>query len=170
MRRQDCRGEVGPLKSDHSRRNVPLSPRMAARLWQLGADRPGTDRVFTSPHGFPLNYGNLRRRVLIPATKAAGLGEVDEAGEWRSWVTFHTFRHTCASLLFEVGRDVKQVSAWLGHADAAFTLRTYVHLMDDGVGDASFMDEVVRVGNAWATQDPETTASPIDAQTVEAAG
>jgi hypothetical protein len=38
------------------------------------------------------------------------------------------------------GRDVKQVSAWLGHADAGFTLRTYVHLMDEGIGDAAFMD------------------------------
>lgn len=24
------------------------------------------------------------------------------------------------------------VNGWLGHSDAAFTLRTYVHLMDDG--------------------------------------
>ncbi len=49
-------------------------------------------------------------------------------------MTFHTFRHTCASLLFEAGRDVKQVSEWLGHADAGFTLKVYVHLMDAGVG------------------------------------
>ena|SRR5829696_5806238 len=93
-------------------------------------------------HGFPLSYGNLRRRVLVPAAHAAGL----------EWVTFHTFRHTCASLLFEAGRDVKQVSAWLGHTDPAFTLRTYVHLMDNGIGDAAFMDQVfatsVEAGNS----------------------
>jgi integrase len=53
-----------------------------------------------------------------------------------SWVGFHTFRHTCASLLFEQGRNLAQVSKWLGHADPAFTLRTYVHLMDEGVGGA----------------------------------
>ena len=63
------------------------------------------------------------------------------------------FRHTCASLLFEAGRAVKQVSAWLGHADAGFTLRTYVYLMDDGVGDAAFMDD--EVGKGWAIQHPE---------------
>jgi integrase len=55
---------------------------------------------------------------------------------------FHTFRHTCASLLFDAGRNVKQVQEWLGHADPGFTLRTYVHLMDAGVGDAEFMDAV----------------------------
>jgi integrase len=60
-----------------------------------------------------------------------------------TWVSFHTFRHTCASLLFEAGRNVKQVADWLGHADPTFTLRTYVHLMDDGLGDADFLDAVM---------------------------
>jgi integrase len=157
VRRQDCRGEVGELKSEHSRRDVPLSPGLARRLWATGADRPGTARVFTSPTGSRLADGNLRRRVLIPATQAAGLGAYDEGGKWRTWVTFHTFRHTCASLLFEAGRDVAQVAAWLGHADPAFTLRTYVHLMDEGVGDAAFMDEAVQV-NTGSTQGPRTAA------------
>jgi hypothetical protein len=43
---------------------------------------------------------------------------------------FHTFCHTCASLLFEAARDVKQVAEWLGDAARSFTRRTYVHLMD----------------------------------------
>lgn len=34
------------------------------------------------------------------------------------------------------GMDARDVirSEWLGHADPAFTLRTYVHLLDEGVG------------------------------------
>ncbi len=64
------------------------------------------------------------------------------------WVTPHSFRHTCASLLFAAGRDVKQVQEWLGHADPAFTLRTYVHLLDEGLGDAAFMDVAVAIGTA----------------------
>jgi hypothetical protein len=55
-----------------------------------------------------------------------------------AWTT-----RTCASLLFEAGKDVKQVQEWLGHADPGFTLRTYVHLMDDGLGDADFLDRAV---------------------------
>jgi integrase len=50
-------------------------------------------------------------------------------------VSFHNFRHTCASLLFEAGRHIRQVCDWLGHSDPAFTLRTYVHLMDEGIGE-----------------------------------
>jgi integrase len=133
VRRQDCRGEIGPLKSEKSRRDIPLSPGMARRLKLARTSQAAAERVFISPQGFPLSDGNLRRRVLTPAVEVAGM----------PWVTFHTFRHTCASLLFEAGRDVKQVSEWLGHADAGFTLKVYVHLMDAGVGDAGFMDDVV---------------------------
>lgn len=133
VRRQDCRGTIGPLKSRKSRRDIPLSPAMVRRLSVERGSHEVSERVFTSPEGFPISYGNLRRRVLVPAAEAAGL----------PWVTFHVFRHTCASLLFEAGRDAKQVSEWLGHSDAGFTLRVYVHLMDAGVGDAAFMDEAV---------------------------
>jgi hypothetical protein len=44
------------------------------------------------------------------------------------------------------------LSSTPAETSARFTLRTYVHLMDDGVGDAAFMDEV---GKGWATQHPE---------------
>lgn len=60
-----------------------------------------------------------------------------------AWPSFHTFRHTCASLLFDNGKHVKQVADWLAHADPAFTLRTYVHLLDEGLGDAEFLDGVL---------------------------
>ncbi len=38
-------------------------------------------------------------------------------------------------MLFAEGRNVKQVQEWLGHADPSITLETYVHLMDEGVGE-----------------------------------
>jgi integrase len=99
-------------------------------------DRP----VFASKTGGELLPQNVYRRVLAPAAISIGLA-VDVEGRdvkprKRSMVSFHTFRHTCASLLFDTGRNVKQVQEWLGHADPGFTLRTYVHLMDAGVGEA----------------------------------
>lgn len=132
---------------------------MARRLFATRRGRPASARVFTSPTGERLNDGNLRRRVLIPATKAAGFGHVDDEGKWQTWITLHTFRHTCASLLFEAGRDVKQVSAWLGHADPSFTLRTYVHLMDEGIGDAEFMDHAVGASVPLASDIPAYSAA-----------
>jgi hypothetical protein len=77
-----------------------------------------------------------------------------------SWISFHTFRHTCASLLFESGKNIRQVATWLGHADPAFTLRTYVHLLDAGLGDAGFLDDALNGATLGATQAPKTAATP----------
>ncbi len=88
--------------------------------------------VFATIAGTELNRANVASRILKPAGKAAEL----------PWASFHSFRHTCASIL-EEGRNVKQVPDWLGHADPAVTLRTYVHLPDDGVGNADFIDSAV---------------------------
>jgi integrase len=135
VREQLYQGERKRLKSGNGRRDVPLSAGMAERLLAHRRDTyagPETP-VFASRAGTPRTASNIWRQALKPTREAVGL----------PWVTFHSFRHTCASLLFEAGRNVKQVSEWLGHADRSFTLRRYVHLMDAGVGDADFLDEAV---------------------------
>ena len=131
VRRQFFQGEVSAPKTRHGVRAIPLSTGMARALWQ----RQGApdDLVFTTRHGKRVQRDNLWRRVLKPAAREAGV----------EWVGFHTFRHTCASLLFGAGKNVKQVQEWLGHHDPGFTLRTYVHLVDGGLGDADFLDELV---------------------------
>jgi integrase len=72
-----------------------------------------------------LDPDNLFTRVLLPACKDAGV----------PWAGFHTFRHTVASRLFAEGRNVVQVQRWLGHHSASFTLDTYVHLLDNDLGE-----------------------------------
>jgi integrase len=92
-------------------------------------------------------------RVFKPAAVRAGLGKwVKTKKEQRAetWVGHHTFRHTCASRLFRAGWNPKMVSKFLGHTDAGFTLRTYVHLLDED------LPEPPSVGNTWATQEAET--------------
>ena len=159
---QIYQGSRRPLKSHHSRRHIPLSPAMTGRLLALRRDTyVGEGRpVFASQAGTELMPSNLSRRILKPAAKSVGL----------RWVSFHTFRHTCASLLFAAGRNVKQVQEWLGHSDPGFTLRTYVHLMDEGIGDAAFLDRIIGIqGNGWATERPESTASqPVPAAALTA--
>jgi len=34
---------------------------------------------------------------------------------------------------------------WLGHAEPGFTVRTYNHLMDGGLGDVGFLDGIKRI-------------------------
>lgn len=130
--KQRYRGTLGALKSDHSVRDIPLSDSMAATLRiKRAAEYTGDDRpLWATQRGKPLHANNVRHRVMLPALEPIGF----------SWVHYHTFRHTCASLLFASGKNVKQVQRWLGHADPGFTMRTYVHLVDEGVGDASCFD------------------------------
>ncbi len=45
-------------------------------------------------------------------------------------VTFHSLRHTFASILVSQGYDVVFVSRQLGHANPAITLKVYAHLSD----------------------------------------
>lgn len=41
----------------------------------------------------------------------------------------HSFRHSCATSLFEDKIDIKKVSAWLGHSCIGITLDTYTHVL-----------------------------------------
>ncbi|MGZ6589992.1 MAG: tyrosine-type recombinase/integrase, partial [Solirubrobacteraceae bacterium] len=130
-------GRVGRPKSGKVR-ELPLSPDLARALWRLQRGPDGL--LFTSPRGQRMSYGNTLRRVLRPILDAAA---TDETGSL-DWAAFHTFRHTCASLQFAGGRNVKQVRRWLGHHKASYTLDAYIHLMPDAD------DEPFLVGRALA--------------------
>ncbi len=120
---------MSKLKTRNGRRDLPLLSDLARGLWVRCQGSVPDTPLFVTRTGSRLSDGNLRRRVLAPAATAAGV----------PWIGFHTFRHTCASRLLAGGKNIAQVSKWLGHADPAFTLRTYVHLMDEGLGDAEFL-------------------------------
>lgn len=131
VRRQLRDGKTLAPKTAAGRRTIPLSSGMTDRL--RAKQGPPDALAFSTTTGRQINRSNLWRKVLKPAPERAGVPSV----------SFHTFRHTCASLLFANGKNVKQVQAWLGHSDPGFTVRTYIHLMDEGVGDADFLDDVV---------------------------
>jgi hypothetical protein len=60
------------------------------------------------------------------------------------------FRKTAASLIHDSGKTGHQLADSLGHHDPAFSMRTYVGQLDDGLGDASFLDELVPVAGQRA--------------------
>jgi len=129
VRRAYVRGVYGPPKSRHGRRDVPIGHELvlALRDRRAGSEWPEPgDLVFPTTNGAAMDDGNLRKRTLKPAAEEAGA----------AWAGFHSFRHSCASMLIAEGRNIVQVSRWLGHHSASFTLDVYAHLMDDGVGDA----------------------------------
>jgi integrase len=131
--RRVYRGTVDQPKSRHGRRTVPLAPSVAQALWtaRKAARQPqAAALVFPSTTGGYLAANNVRRRILDPAAATAGV----------PWASFHTLRHTFASRLFAAGWPLTAVSRVLGHRDASFTLRVYVHLMDDALPSIACLD------------------------------
>lgn len=81
-----------------------------------------------------MNPKNLYNRVLAPAC--------DRIKQPR--ISWHSFRHTHATLLSEVGESIKTAQAILGHADLETTLNTYMHVIPDSQRRA-----VERVGDLF---------------------
>jgi integrase len=148
VRRAIVRGRVKPPKSKHGRRSIPLDSAIVFQLRGKCGDADPDDLVFSTRTGGHLNPSNMRQRVLQPAAEEANV----------PWIGFHTFRHTCASMLFARGRNAKQVQRWLGHHAASFTLDTYTHLLDDGLGDGLDLSLELDVGNALGNESAEDQA------------
>jgi integrase len=130
VRRRLYRGRFDSPKSRYGRRSVPLSHGLSRALWRLRGTASDDAPVFPSRSGGHLDPSNLMARVLKPAALRAGV----------PWAGFHTFRHTCATMLFRHGLNAKQAQVWLGHHSPAFTLATYVHLLPDDLPGADFLD------------------------------
>ncbi len=77
--------------------------------------------VFATSKGTPLNPKNLYNRQLAPACDAIELPRV-------SW---HSFRHTHATLLHDAGESLKTAQSLLGHSDLETTLGVYTHAIPD---------------------------------------
>jgi integrase len=152
VRRAFVKGRIQPPKSKYGKRDVPLSAALVRELRARRADaefHADDDLVFPSKVGTFMNGDNLRNRTLKPVVQEIGV----------PWAGFHTFRHTCASILFERGANAVQVQRWLGHHSPAFTLSVYVHLLDDHVGDPLDLDAELG-GNRVATEATGLSVEP----------
>jgi len=97
-----------------------------------GGEWTGTDFVFTTPIGTPLDPSNFSK-ALDRATKRAGLGV---------W-TPHELRHTAASLMIASGVPLKEVSEALGHSSIAITADVYGHLLAPSTATADAMSKIM---------------------------
>ncbi|HZQ66872.1 MAG TPA: site-specific integrase [Terriglobales bacterium] len=113
-------GHFGPPKTRSSNRVIPMSSNLRKILesHRAGSIRTAPeDLVFSTAKGTPLNSKNLYNRVLAPAC--------DRIEQPR--ISWHSFRHTHATLLAEVGESIKTAQALLGHSDLETTLNVYSH-------------------------------------------
>jgi integrase len=150
VERRYYRGRLDEPKSRFGRRRVPLSPELARRLWEerkTATDTRDRGLVFPGHQGGYLDRNTASQTWLKAAMATAGV----------PWASFHTLRHTCATMLFRHGLNAGQVQLWLGHHSAAFTLATYVHLLPSDLPEPpAVFDQLARRweanGNSVGTQ------------------
>lgn len=121
---------LGEPKTPHSRRTIPLTQlavdllrnhhvaQLAEQL-KYGPDWNPQQLVFCSTAGTAYLMSNWHRSQYRPLLKRAGL----------PYIRPHDIRHTAATLLLLDGVPVIVVSRMLGHANVAFTLQTYGHVL-----------------------------------------
>ncbi len=131
IRRDVYQYRVDQVKTPTSEAPLPLAPELVSILigWRCHAPfvRPD-DFVFASDRraqkhprgGGPRGDRSILRHHLRPAATRAGIGKI-------GW---HTFRHTNATVLEQVGVRMKVAQELLRHADIQTTMNVYT-----GVGE-----------------------------------
>ncbi len=118
-------------KNQTSRRDYPITPNILDCLRQLkaredanrrffGAEYQESDYIFKWDDGRPISpdyvsskFSKILRQNNLPK------------------IRFHDLRHSCASILIDMGFSLKDIQEWLGHADITMTGNVYGHLFND---------------------------------------
>ncbi|MGO9182675.1 tyrosine-type recombinase/integrase [Mycobacterium sp.] len=125
-------------KTERSARTLPLTPALAKALKRAKAMQ-AAERLRLGPH-----YVGVGDHVVVddhgrpyhPDTLSDFWRELCGAAKVRQ-IRLHDARHSCASIMHAQAVPIAVISAWLGHADPAFTMRTYVHTQNDDLKDAA---------------------------------
>ncbi|MFF0623596.1 tyrosine recombinase XerC [Streptomyces sp. NPDC004296] len=124
----------GPV-ADALRAHMKRFPPMEITLPWKAADGPSVTKrlIFTAQGGNHVWRPSLNEEAWKPALAAAGVIPVPEDKRDGYQAArehgMHALRHFYASALLDGGENIKAVSEYLGHSNAALTLRIYAHLM-----------------------------------------
>jgi integrase len=152
--------QVSDVKTNMGRRTIDLCDRTIEVLkeWRerqdeernlLGDEYEDNDFVFASQDGSAVNpdfFSQCFDRLLAKAPLPR--------------IRLHDLRHTHATILLKAGVPVKVVSERLGHANAAFTITVYQHVMPGMQADAAtlFSDLIAGGGSTPASRPVFTDA------------
>lgn len=116
---------IGPPKTRTSQRVIPVPTRLVP-IFAAHADEPGYCFHVKIDVNKPMGIRDLRDKVERFITSHVGVGHF----------TFHSLRHTFVSRRIREGKNIKAVSAYVGHADIKITLGTYTHLNQSDLKEA----------------------------------
>lgn len=126
-----------PPKTDAGRRTLPLDDTLAATLTAFHALQ-GRERLAAGEAYDPLGYVACDElgRPLDPAKlRRVWYRLMREAGV-RKIRPYDASRHAAGSYLAHAGVSPDIIAAWLGHTDASFTMKTYVHARPEDLAAA----------------------------------
>lgn len=83
----------------------------------LGKEYRNTDYIFVWPNGNPYRPDYITKTFQKVLSK-------NNFPRMR----FHDLRHSCASILYDKGWELKDIQTWLGHADIETTANIYTHI------------------------------------------
>ena len=120
--------KIGPPKSDHGYRTIPMTQVVYDILKSLEEDKRKrkvvnirfNDFVFVNRKGTPTKNSTYDSHLYKLAEKA-GIESF----------SMHTLRHTFATRCIENGMRPKTLQKLLGHAKISITMDRYVHVTDD---------------------------------------
>jgi integrase len=123
VRRSLWKGNFQTPKSKYSIRKIDMTDSLIQELkrWKLACPVNDHDVVFPSPEGKLSQHDNVIKRSFNRALREAGLRQV----------SFHSIRHTNASMRITSGQNIKYIQSQLGHASINITLDIYGHLFND---------------------------------------
>ena len=115
-------GHFDTPKTQRSNRAIPIGAETSSVLMALlHAGVKPEDLVFSTQQGQPLSRHNLLRRQLRPVCNKLGL----------RGITWHSLRHSHATLLDAVGAPLGTVQALLGHSTSEITRELYLHAIPE---------------------------------------
>lgn len=87
----------------------------------FGEDYEENDYLFTWPdgHEYYPDYVSKRFKTVI------------QQNGFHDKMTFHDLRHSCASILYEKGWNVKDIQEWLRHSKLQTTMDIYTHISNE---------------------------------------
>jgi integrase len=121
VRQSLWRGQFQDPKSTYSVRKIDIPDLLLQELRKWKSVSPESPLVFPSPEGKPSSHNNAVKRFFNPALEKAKLRHV----------SFHSLRHTNASMRIAAGQNIKYIQTQLGHASIKMTLDIYGHLFND---------------------------------------
>ena len=123
VRRSLWKGNFQTPKSKYAIRRVDIPDMLVSELkkWKLACPANDHDVMFPSPEGSLSQHDNVIKRHFNTALRRAKLRHV----------TFHSLRHTNASMRIHAGQNIKYLSTQLGHSSIKITLDIYGHLFND---------------------------------------